>query len=43
MFLKVKDEEDEEIEISIIHWSEEIKRRVDLKLWDITVTRCLEK
>ena len=32
MFLKVKDKEDEEIEMSIMRWSEEVKRSVDLKL-----------
>jgi len=43
MFLKLKEEDDEEIVMSIIRWSEEIKKRVDLKLWDIRVTRCFEK
>ena len=28
MFLKVKDKEDEEIEMSIMHWSEEVKKEI---------------
>ena len=28
MFLKVKDKEDKEIEMSIMHWSEEVKKEI---------------